>query len=148
MFRDKPNKVGSARVTSYWVAFLQLLFQWKNDKYCTFWKSVCSLTYPACTRNVHAPYFHLVPKFAGSNPAEAVGFFGRKNSQHAFVRRVSKAVCPVSQLCGMLKNLSISWKSDCLAKLTGHFSPILPPFANTGLSRCLACSAWGDERGN
>jgi hypothetical protein len=22
----------------------------------------------------------LVPKFAGSNPAEAVGFFGRKNS--------------------------------------------------------------------
>jgi len=29
----------------------------------------------------------LVPKFAGSNPAEAVGFLGRKNSQHAFLRR-------------------------------------------------------------
>jgi hypothetical protein len=28
----------------------------------------------------------LVPKFAGSNPAEAVGFFGRKNPQHAFLR--------------------------------------------------------------
>jgi hypothetical protein len=31
-----------------------------------------------------------------SNPAEAVGFFGRKNPQHAFLRRGSKAVCPMS----------------------------------------------------
>ena len=38
----------------------------------------------------------LVPKFAGSNPAEAVGFLGRKNSQHAFHRRGSKAVGPMS----------------------------------------------------
>jgi hypothetical protein len=38
----------------------------------------------------------LVPEFAGSNSAEAVGFFGRKNPQHAFVRRGSKAVCPMS----------------------------------------------------
>jgi hypothetical protein len=37
----------------------------------------------------------LVPKFAGSNSAEAVGFFGRKNPQHAFRRRGSKAVCPM-----------------------------------------------------
>ena len=29
----------------------------------------------------------LVPKFAGSNPAEAVGFLGRKNPQYAFLRR-------------------------------------------------------------
>jgi hypothetical protein len=35
------------------------------------------------------------------NPAEAVGFFGRKNPQHAFLRRGSKAVCPMSQICGM-----------------------------------------------
>jgi len=27
----------------------------------------------------------LVPKFAGSNPAEAVGFLGRKNPQHTFL---------------------------------------------------------------
>jgi hypothetical protein len=45
-----------------------------------------------------------VPKIAGSNPAEAVRFFGRKNPQHAFLRRGSKAVCPMSQICGMLKN--------------------------------------------
>jgi hypothetical protein len=35
----------------------------------------------------------LVPKIAGSNPAEAVGFFGRKNPQHAFLRSGSKAFC-------------------------------------------------------
>jgi hypothetical protein len=40
----------------------------------------------------------LVPKFTGSKPAEAFGFFGRKNSQHAFFRRRSKAVCPMSCL--------------------------------------------------
>jgi len=38
----------------------------------------------------------LVPKIAGSNPAEAVGFFGRKNPQHAFLRGGSKAVGPMS----------------------------------------------------
>jgi hypothetical protein len=38
----------------------------------------------------------LVPEFAGSNPAEAVGFFGRKNPQHVFPRRGSKAVGPTS----------------------------------------------------
>jgi len=38
----------------------------------------------------------LVPKFAGSNPAEAVGFLGRKNPQRTFFRRGSKAVSPMS----------------------------------------------------
>ena len=38
----------------------------------------------------------LLPKFAGSNPAEAVGFLGRKNPQHTFLRRRSKAVGPMS----------------------------------------------------
>jgi hypothetical protein len=40
----------------------------------------------------------LVPKFAGSHPAEAVRFLGRKNPQHAFLRRESKAVGPMSYL--------------------------------------------------
>jgi hypothetical protein len=43
----------------------------------------------------------LVPKFMGSNPAKAIGFFGRKNPQHAFLQRGSKAISPMSQLCGM-----------------------------------------------
>ena len=38
----------------------------------------------------------LVPKFAGSNPAEAVGFLGRKNPQRAFLRSGSKAVGTMS----------------------------------------------------
>ena len=44
----------------------------------------------------------LVPKFAVSNPAEAVGFFrAKKNPQHAFRMKGSKAVCPMSHICGM-----------------------------------------------
>jgi hypothetical protein len=43
----------------------------------------------------------LVTKFAGSNPVEAVGFLERKNPQHAFLRRGSKAVGPMSLLYGM-----------------------------------------------
>jgi hypothetical protein len=49
----------------------------------------------------------------------------------------------MSQLCGMLKNPAITWKSN----LTGHFSPLIPPFANGGLSRRLTWIASGDERG-
>ena len=37
----------------------------------------------------------LVPKFAGSNPAEDVGFFRAKKSS-ALLRKGSKAVCPMS----------------------------------------------------
>jgi len=36
--------------------------------------------------------FSVLAKFAGSHPAEAVGFLGRKKiPQHAFLRRGSKA---------------------------------------------------------
>jgi hypothetical protein len=48
----------------------------------------------------------------------------------------------------MLKNPAITWKSHLLAKFDHHLSPILPPFANRGVSRRLTCSASGDERGN
>jgi hypothetical protein len=50
----------------------------------------------------------LVQKFAVLNPAEAVGFSGRKNPQCAFLRRGSKAVCPMSQLFGMYNILTIT----------------------------------------
>jgi hypothetical protein len=33
--------------------------------------------------------------------------FKRKNRQHAFLRRGSKRICPMSQLCGMRKNLIV-----------------------------------------
>jgi hypothetical protein len=38
----------------------------------------------------------LVSKFTSSHPAEAVGFLGQKILQHAFFRRGSKAVGPMS----------------------------------------------------
>jgi hypothetical protein len=38
----------------------------------------------------------LVPKFSSSHPAETVGFLGRKNPHHAFLRRRSKAIGPMS----------------------------------------------------
>jgi hypothetical protein len=34
----------------------------------------------------------VVPKFVVSHPAAAIGILGRKNPQHAFLRRRSKAV--------------------------------------------------------
>jgi hypothetical protein len=39
----------------------------------------------------------LIPKFAGSNPDEAVGVLkGDKNPQHAFLRKGSKIIGPMS----------------------------------------------------
>ena len=49
----------------------------------------------------------LVPRFAGSNPAEAVGFLGRKNPQHAFLRRGSK--CRSFKACK--RSLNVTCKS-------------------------------------
>jgi hypothetical protein len=83
----------------------------------------------------------LVPKFAGSNPAEAVEFFGRNNPQQAFLRRGSKAVCPMSQLCGMLKNPAITWKSDCLAKFEPTISHLNFLSSLTEVSHAVWCGA-------
>jgi hypothetical protein len=45
---------------------------------------------------------HVTSYLAGSNPAEAIGFLmSVKNPQHTFLRRGSKRICPMSQLCGM-----------------------------------------------
>jgi hypothetical protein len=69
----------------------------------------------------------LVPKFAGSNPAEAVGFFGRKNPQHTFLRRGSKAVCPMS--CFTACKRTQKWRGirHFRQNFSAIFSPIVPP---------------------
>jgi hypothetical protein len=46
-------------------------------------------------------FWPLVPKIAGSNLTKAIRFFGQKNPQHAFLRRGSKTVYPMSQIRGM-----------------------------------------------
>ena len=56
----------------------------------------------SCFGGLEVACWPLVPKFVGSNPADAVGFFrAKKNPQHAFLRKGSKAVCPMSHIYGM-----------------------------------------------
>jgi hypothetical protein len=71
----------------------------------------------------------LVPKFAGSNPAETVGFFGRKNSQHAFLRRGSKAVCLTSSFTACKRTHKWRGSLHFRQNSLGHFWPIVPPSA-------------------
>ena len=66
-------------------------------------------------RGLEVACWPLVPKLSGSNPAEAVGFLGRKNPQRAFLRRFSA--------CKRSINLSGSRNLD---KITGH--PSRPQF--------------------
>jgi hypothetical protein len=41
--------------------------------------------------------------------------------------------------------LRFTWESGPQAKLTGHFSPVIPSFTNRDLSCRLTCSASGDD---
>jgi hypothetical protein len=65
----------------------------------------------------------VVPKFAGSNPAEAVGFFrasfGGEVSRRSHVADLRHVTEPFIGV-----------------EFTGNFSPIVPPFPARGLSRC------------
>ena len=85
---------------------------------------------------------------SGSIPAEAVGFFGRKNPQHAFLGGEVKP-SPMSQICAACQRTpGFTWKSKPQAKLTGHFSPVIPSFADRGLSCRLHVEAPRGESGN
>ena len=50
----------------------------------------------ASVRVVRARAYIYIYIYTHTHPAEAVGFLGRKNPQHAFLRRGSKAVGPMS----------------------------------------------------
>jgi hypothetical protein len=66
----------------------------------------------------------LVPEFAGSYPTEAVGFFPTwKNPQHAFLRRGSKIIFPISRLWGMSKIPASAANCGLLAKLSSVSFP-------------------------
>ena len=62
----------------------------------------------------------LVPKLAGSNPAEAVGFLGRKNPQHAFLRREIKPSVPCRRFAACKRSLDLRGSRN-LGKITGQF---------------------------
>ena len=61
----------------------------------------------------HAGLWH--PSLRVQNRPKPLDFYGRKNPQHAFLRRGSKRICPMSQLCGMSKNLVIYVNYELLA---------------------------------
>jgi hypothetical protein len=67
-------------------------------------------------------WWPLVPKIAGSNPAEAVGFFGRKKilSMPSFGGEVKPSV-PCRGFAACKRSLLFTWKSESQAKLTCHF---------------------------
>ena len=91
----------------------------------------------------------LEPKFAGSNPAEAVGFLRTKKKiliTSSFGGEVKPPV-PCRRFAACKKN---KWRgSRHFGKITGqHFSPTVPPFA-AGISHVVVdVEAPGDESGN
>jgi len=64
----------------------------------------------------------LVPKFAGSHPADAVGFLGRK--------KILSTPCRSFTACKRSLNVTLK------VGIFGHFSPTVPPSA-AGCSRVV-----------
>jgi hypothetical protein len=78
---------------------------------------------------------HAGPRYPSSRvqtQPKLSDFFGRKNPQHAFLWKGSKAVCPMSQIFSMLKNPVITWKLDHRQNLPAMSHPI-SSLANRGL---------------
>jgi hypothetical protein len=78
----------------------------------------------------------LVPKFEGTNPAEAGGFFGRKNPHHAFLRREVKSSAALHHV-RVKEPHNYRGSRNFKQNLIGYFSIIVPPLANRGFSRRL-----------
>jgi hypothetical protein len=89
----------------------------------------------------------LVRKIVGSLPAEAVGFFGRKNlSMSSFEREVEPfASCRRFAACKSSRN---GVKRRHFAKVTGPFSPTVPPSATRSARVNGEVQASGGESGN
>jgi hypothetical protein len=61
-------------------------------------------------------------------------------SMSSFGEEVKRFV--LSQICGMLKNTTITVEVNIIGNMVGQFSLIFPPVANRGLSRRLMWSAY------
>jgi hypothetical protein len=64
----------------------------------------------------------------------------------SFGRKVKPSV-PCRRFAACKRTLQFPWKSNCRLHFIGHFSPIVPPFVDRGLSRHMTWSASGDEGG-
>jgi hypothetical protein len=67
---------------------------------------------------------------SGTQDRWVFGFFGLNNPQHAFLRRESKAVCPMSPICGMLKTpgnyVEVGFSGQICRLFLAHFRSSLP----------------------
>ena len=70
----------------------------------------------------------------GFDPGRSRRIFRAKKFTAFLPWRGSKAVSHIADLRGMSKNPGFTWKSKSQAKLTCHFSPVIPSFADRGLS--------------
>ena len=66
----------------------------------------------------------------GFDPGRSRQIFWAKKSTACLPWGGSKAVSHVADLRGMSKNPGFTWKSKSQTKLTGHFSPVIPSFAD------------------
>ena len=84
----------------------------------------------------------------GFDPGRSRRIFRAKKSTACLPWGGSKAVSHVADLRGMSKNPGFTWKSKSHAKLTGHFSPVIPSLADRGLSCRLYVEAPRGESGD
>ena len=82
------------------------------------------------------------------DPGQGRRIFRAKKSTAFLPWGGSKAVSHVADLRGMSKNPGFTWESKSQAKLTGNFSPVIPSFADRGLSCRLHVEAPRGESGN
>jgi hypothetical protein len=80
----------------YWVPVVERSFRGCWVLYLQLYNKIVSLRKFGDVIVIYMPILLLC-----SLSAEAVGFFGEKNPQHAFLRKGSKVVCLMSQICGM-----------------------------------------------
>ena len=90
----------------------------------------------------------LEPKFAGSNPAEAVGFLRAKKkflSTPSFGGEVKPSV-PCRRFAACKRSLNVAWKSSFRQNYRTTFSPTVPNSAS-GISHVVAdVEATGGEK--
>jgi hypothetical protein len=85
----------------------------------------------------------LVPMFAGSNPAEAVGFFRAKNPQYAFLRRGVKPSAPCRRFTACKRSLNATWKSGISGKIhRPYLAHIVPPLATRISGETTSGESW------
>jgi hypothetical protein len=92
--------------------------------------SIVSIQSSSCSYHVVGTFvfscWSLVPKFAGSNPTEAIRFFRAKKKipQPALLRRWNKSrLVPCRKFVACKRTLKVALPRYFQAKFTGHFSP-------------------------